>query len=83
MLSYVRLFLTLWTEALQDPMFIGFSRQEYQSGLPFSSSGDLPNPGIETASPVSPVLRADSLLLSHWGSSYMQINNTNIYQRII
>ena len=64
-------------------MFIGFSRQEYQSGLPFSSSGDLPNPGIETASPVSPVLQADSLLLSHRGSSYMQKNNTNIYQRII
>ena len=83
MLSYVQLFLTLWTEAHQAPMFIGFSRQECQSGLPFSSPGDLPDPGIEIASPASPVLQADSLLLSYRGSRYMQINNTNIYQRII
>ena len=40
----------------------GFSRQEYWSGLPFPSQGDLPNPGIE---PMSPELQADSLLLSH------------------
>ena len=38
-----------------------FSRQEYWSGLPFPSPGDLPNPGIEPRSPVSSVLRADSL----------------------
>ena len=40
---------------------MGFSRQEYWSGLPFTSPGDLPNPGIELASPVSPALQADSL----------------------
>ena len=43
----------------------GISRQEYWSGLPFPSPGDLPNPGIE---PGSPVLQADSLLLSHQGT---------------
>ena len=46
-----------------------FSRQEYCStGLPFPPPGDLPNPGIELVSPMSPALQADSLPLSHWGS---------------
>ena len=45
-----------------------FSRQEYWSGLPFLSPGDLPDPGIKPVSPVAPALQADSLLLSHWGS---------------
>ena len=40
---------------------MGFSRQEYWSGLPFPPPGDLPNPGIKPASPVSPSLQADSL----------------------
>ena len=44
---------------------MGFSRQEYWSGLPFPSSRDLPDPGIE---PMSPTLQEDSLLLSHRGS---------------
>ena len=47
-----------WTVALQVPLSMGFSRQEYWIGLPFSSPGDLPNPGIE---PGSPALQADSL----------------------
>ena len=51
-----------WTVACQAPRSMGFSRQEYWSGLPFPSPGDLPNPGIE---PGSPALQADSLLLSH------------------
>ena len=42
----------------QAPLSVGFSRQEYQSGFPFPSPGDLPNPGIE---PRSPALQADSL----------------------
>ena len=42
---------TLWTVACQGPLSIGFSRQEYWSGLPFSPPGDLPNPGIEPRSP--------------------------------
>ena len=57
-LSRVRLFATLWTVAHQAPPSMGFSRQEYWSGLPFPSSGDLPNPGIE---PRSPTLQADAL----------------------
>ena len=48
-----------WSEARQAPLSMEFSRQEYWSGLPFSSPGDLPNPVIE---PGSPALQADSLL---------------------
>ena len=57
-LSHVRLFATPWTIAHQAPMSMGFSRQEYRSGLPFPSPGDLLNPGIK---PGSPTLQADSL----------------------
>ena len=57
-LSHVRLFATPWTVARQAPLSMGFSRQEYWSGLPFSSPGDLPEPGIE---PRSPTLQADTL----------------------
>ena len=46
-LSHVRLFATSWTVAHQAPPSMGFSRQEYWSGLPFPSPGDLPDPGIE------------------------------------
>ena len=55
---HVRLFATPWTVAHQDPPSMGFSRQEYWSGLPFPSPGDLPDPGIE---PRSPALQADAL----------------------
>ena len=51
--------VTPWTVAHQAPLSMGFSRQEYWSGLPFLSSGDLPDPGIE---PGSPALQADDLL---------------------
>ena len=57
-LSHVRLFATPWTVACQARLSMGFSRQEYWSGLPVPSSGDLPNPGIE---PGSPALQADAL----------------------
>ena len=57
--SRVRLFATPWTVACQAPLSMAFSRQEYWSGLPFPSPGDLPDPGIE---PWSPTLRADTLL---------------------
>ena len=60
--------MTLWTVAHQAPLSVGFPRQEYWNVLPFPSSGDLPNPGTEPASPVSPALQADSLLLSHQGA---------------
>ena len=51
----LQLYLTLWTVACQAPLSMGFSRQ-YWSGLPFPSPGDLPNPGIEPASLISPAL---------------------------
>ena len=57
-LSCVRLFVTPWTVAYQAPLSMGFSRQEYWSGLPFPSPGHLPNPGIK---PGSPTLEADTL----------------------
>ena len=63
--SHVQLFVTLWTVACQAPLSIGFSRQEYWSGLPYPPSGDLPDLGIERMSPVSPSLQAESLPLSH------------------
>ena len=44
-------FVTPWTAALQAPLCMGFSRQEYQSGLPFPSPEHLPDPGIEPRSP--------------------------------
>ena len=56
-LSRVWLFATPWTVAYQDSPSMGFSRQEYWSGLPFPSPGDLPDPGIE---PRSPKLEADT-----------------------
>ena len=64
---------------------MGFSRQEYWSGLPFPSPGDLPNPGIKPASPVSPALLADSLpaessvsLRTYKGS--IETEDTNWYE---
>ena len=48
--------VTLWTVAHQAPLSMGFPREEYWSGLPFLPPGDLPNPGMEPASPVSPAV---------------------------
>ena len=66
-LSGVQLFATLWTVARQAPLSMGFSRQEYWSGLPFPSPGDLPDPGIE---PGSPALQADTLTFEPPGKPY-------------
>ena len=57
-LSCVQLFVTPWIVAYQAPLSMGLPRQEYWSGLPFPSPGDLPDPGIE---PRSPALEADTL----------------------
>ena len=62
-LSHVQLFGTPWTVALQAPLFMGFSRQEYRSGLPFPSPGDLPDLGIE---PVPPALGAAAAKSLQW-----------------
>ena len=51
LLSHVQLFATPWTVAYQASQSMGFSRQEYWSGLPFPSPKDLPDPGIEPWSP--------------------------------
>ena len=58
LLSRVQLCVIPWTVAYKAPLSMGFSRQEYWSGLPFLSPGDLPNPGIE---PEYLALQADSL----------------------
>ena len=57
-----------------------FSRQEYWSGLPFPSPGDLPNPGID---PESPALQADSLPLSHKGSPYPPNKSLKIFPHLL
>ena len=54
--SCVQIFATLWTVTCQAPLFMGFSRQEYWSGLPISHPGDLPDPRIEPASLMPPAL---------------------------
>ena len=54
--NHARLFATLWTVACQAPLSMGFSRQEYWSGLPCSLPEDLPNPEIQPASLMSPAL---------------------------
>ena len=59
-------FATPWTVACQAPLSMGFSRQEYWSGLPILSPGDLPDPGIK---PRSPALQTDSLLTELWFKS--------------
>ena len=58
LLSHVQLFVIPWTVAYQAPPSMEFSRQEYWSGLPIPSPGDIPDPGIE---PRSPALQADTL----------------------
>ena len=72
MLSHVQLFATPWTVAYQAPLSMGFSKQEYQSGLPFPPPKDLLNPGIKAE---SPALQADSLPLSHLGSPFLEARN--------
>ena len=66
-LSVVSVSATPWTLASQAPLSMGFSRPEYWSGLPFTSPGDLPNPGIELR---SPALQADSLPSEPPGNPY-------------
>ena len=65
--SHALLFMTPQTVAHQAPLSLGFSRQEYWSGLPFPPPGGLPNPGIESMSPAAPALQVDSLLLCYRG----------------
>ena len=67
--SHVRLVATLWTLAHQAPLSMQFSSQEYWSGLPCLSPGDLPDPGIEPMSLLSPALAGGFFTTSAtWGS---------------
>ena len=59
---YVRLFMTLWAVAHQTPLSMGFSRQEYQSGFPYSPPG--PDPGIKTKFLKSPALSGKFFITS-------------------
>ena len=74
MLTCFRLFGTPWTVAHQAPLSMGFPRQEYWSGLPFPSPGDLPDPGIELA---SASLQADSLPTEPLGKPTKDAQTTN------
>ena len=74
--SHVWLFASPWTAACQAPLSMGFSRQEYWSGLPFLSPGDLPNSGMEPESLASPALQVDSLPLYH--QSELDICNSSV-----
>ena len=67
--SHIQLFVTSWTIAYQAPLSMGFSRQEYWSGLPLPSPRNLPDPGIE---PGSPTLYADALPTEPPGKSIIR-----------
>ena len=73
-LSCVRLFAIPWTVGHQAPLSMGFPRQEHQSRLLFPPPGDLPEPGIKPAVPVSPAFTGGFLFtVSPWKSSHMLI----------
>ena len=69
--SRVQLCTTLWTKAHQTPLSMGFSRQEYWSGLPCPPPGDLPNPGTELTSLMSPALAGVFSNTSATGKTYV------------
>ena len=97
-LSHVWLFATPWTEACQISLSMEFSRQEYWSGLPFPSPGDLPNPGLpyccwvlyrlsHQGSPdrweVSPIYRYEQVLRQTGDSSLSSLSFVLIYTNIL
>ena len=69
--------MTPWTVAHQAPLSMGFSRQEYCSGLPFPSPGDLPNPGIEPRSLKSPALAGRLFISAAWEAQ--EARNTTLW----
>ena len=72
-LSHFQLFVTLWTVARRAPMSIGFSRQEYYSGLPFPLPEDLPSTGTDPASLASPALAGGFFTTEPPGKSHTTI----------
>ena len=92
--SHVWFFITLWTlVTLQVPVTMGFSRQEYWSGMPCPPPGDLSNPGTEPMSPVVLALQTNSLPLSHQESpcknikklikKYLQYNKLSMCKPVL
>ena len=80
MLNCVQLSVTSWTVARQGPLSVEFSRQEYWSGLPFLSPGNLPDPGIEPTSPISPAYAGGFFTTEcHLGSMCVYIYMPNLY----
>ena len=77
--SVVWLFAILWTSACQAPLSIGFSRREYWSQSPCAPSGDLPGPGIEPASLMSPALSHGFFTTRHGKPHMLYIHNIFIY----
>ena len=73
--SRVQLFVTLWTVAHQAPLSMGFSRQEYWSGLPCTPLGELPNPGIKPMSLMSPALSGRFLATSATWEAKLNVHN--------
>ena len=79
--SHGRLCATPWTAAHQDPLSMGFSRQEYWSGVPCPSPGDLPDPGTEPGSPaVQAIGRAHCMLMA--GSLLYDRNQHNFVKQL-
>ena len=79
--SHVQLFVTLWTVACQAPLSMGILQQEYWSRLPFPSPGDLPDPGMEPASPTSPALAGVFFTTNAtWEDKVLMIPLLAIYQ---
>ena len=76
--SRVQLFATLWTVACQVPLSMGFSREEYQSGLPCPPAGDLLNPGIEPGSLTSPALAGRISITEPQGSPWYWVHGTKM-----
>ena len=73
--SHVWLFVTPWTVACQAPLSIVLSQQEYWIGLPSLPSGDLPNPGIELASPVAPALAGGFFTWATWEAPWGNLSD--------
>ena len=74
--SNVQFFVTPWTVDFQDPLSMGFSQQEYQSGLPCPPPRDLPDPGIKL---MSPALLVDSLPFETIGKPFYHYKMLNIF----
>ena len=79
LLGSAQLFVTLWTVVHQAPQPMKFSRHEYWSGLPFPTPGDLPHPGIEFESPVSPALAGRVYHCATWKAQLVKKTNAQTF----